>query len=74
MVAKRFREPGDTEEEVSKIEAKKKRSAKKELTEQKAEAHAKNSEYLFSNMSVLSSNDTDKREVCFSRKLDFNDS
>lgn len=63
MVAKRFREPADTEEEIKKIETKKKRNAKKELKEQKADAHAKNSEYLFTEMSKLSANVIDKKKV-----------
>lgn len=63
MVAKRFREPADTEDEIKKIETKKKRNAKKELKEQKAEAHEKNSEYFFTEMSKLSANIIEKKKV-----------
>lgn len=58
MVAKRFREPGDTENEIKKIEGKRKRTAKKRLEEEKAHAHTKNTEYLFKEMSKINSNNT----------------
>lgn len=63
MMAKRFREPGDTEEELKKIETKKKRNAKKELKEQMANAHAKNIEYIFSESSELSAPNIGKEKV-----------
>lgn len=43
---KRFRDPGNTDAEIKKIEAKKRRSNKKELNILKAEAQAMNVEYL----------------------------
>lgn len=58
MVAKRFREPGDTENEIKKMESKRKRNAKKQLEEEKAHANAKNNEYLLNEMSKINSNIT----------------
>lgn len=49
-VAKRFREPGNTDEEIKKMEAKERRSAKKELKSQQAQAHAINIKYLVDEM------------------------
>lgn len=45
-VAKRFRDPTNTDEEIKKMEAKRKRLDKKELKIKQAEAHAINIQYL----------------------------
>lgn len=47
-VSKRFRDPGNTDTELKKIEAKKKRSENKQLKAYKAKAHALNIEYFIS--------------------------
>lgn len=54
-VPKRFREPGNTDEEVNKMQAKKKRSEKKELKSKIAEAHSINIQYLVDEMNVQTS-------------------
>lgn len=51
-VAKRFREPGNTDEEFKKIQAKKRRSDKKDLKSSQAKAHSMNIQYLVEEMNV----------------------
>lgn len=46
FVSKKFREPGNTDEEIKNMESKRKRTEKGELKVKKAEAHALNMEYL----------------------------
>lgn len=45
-VSKRFREPGNTDEEIKKMQAKKKKAEKKDLKEKQGQAHTLNIEYL----------------------------
>lgn len=52
FVSNKFREPGNTDEEIKKIESKQKRSEKKELMAQKSQAHALNLEYLINEMKL----------------------
>lgn len=46
LVPNKFREPGNTDEEMRKMQTKQKRSEKKELKSQKAQAHTMNMDYL----------------------------
>lgn len=56
-VSKRFREAGNTDAELKQIEAKKKRSTKKELKAKKAQAQDVNMAYFISD---LQTQDTEK--------------
>lgn len=55
FVANKYREPGNTDEEIKKNELKRKRSEKKELKAQKAQAHALNIEYLINDVKLHAS-------------------
>lgn len=54
-VAKRFREPGNTDEEIKEMEAKKKRSVKKDLKAKQGQAHTLNINYLVDEMKLQTS-------------------
>lgn len=45
------------------MEAKRKRNAKRELSQQKEKAHAKNTEYIFSDISEIPATKTEIRKV-----------
>lgn len=55
IVSNKFREPGNTDEEIKKMETKRKRSEKKELKAQKAQAQALNTAYLINEMTLHAS-------------------
>lgn len=46
FVSNKFRQPGNTEDEIKKMQFKQRRSDKKESKSQKAQAHALNMDYL----------------------------
>lgn len=75
-VAKRFREPGNTDEEIKKMEAKKKRVHKKDLKAKQGQAHTSNIKYLVDEIKLQTStasandcvaNDTNPKNVVAKR-------
>lgn len=52
MVAKRFREPANTDEEFKKIQSKRKKTEKKDLKTKQEEAHSMNIKYLVEEMKM----------------------
>lgn len=63
LVSKKFREPGNTDEELKRIESKRKRSEKKELKAHKAQAEAVNTTYLIDQATLQASSTQSKNVI-----------